>query len=96
MYGKKVCLRLHYNGDNSCLFVNGRQIVKFKAKDSEIVPYLLYLANILKDFSSSNATGLHGYVYDFSVDYKAISNNKIHDIYRYLIKKQYYIKCLEL
>ena len=69
------------------MFVNGRQIVKLKAKDSEIVPYPLCLANISKDFSISNATGLHGYVYDFSVDYKAIANDKIHDIHRYLIKK---------
>ena len=59
VYGKKVCLSLHYNGDNSYLFVNSRQIVKFKAKDSEIVPYPLPLANISKDFSSSSATGLY-------------------------------------
>ena len=45
------------------------------------------LANISKDFSISNATGLHGYVYHFSVDYKAIADDKIHDIHRYLIKK---------
>ena len=87
VYGKKVCLSLHYNGDNSYLFVNGRQIVNFRAKDSEIVPYPLCLANISKDFSISNATGLHGYVYDFSVDYQAIENDKIPDIHRYLMKK---------
>ena len=69
------------------MFVNGRQIVKFKAKVSEIIPFPLFLANISKDFSISNATRLHGYVYDFSVDYKAIANDKIHDIHRYLIKK---------
>ena len=34
---KKFCLSLHYNGANSYLFVNGRDIYKFKAKDSEIV-----------------------------------------------------------
>ena len=68
------------------MFVNGRQIVKFKAKDSEIVPYPLCLANISKDFSSSNVTGLYGYVYDFNVDYKAITNNKIQDIHAYLMK----------
>ena len=34
---KKFCLSLHYNGANSYLFVNGREICKFKAKDSEIV-----------------------------------------------------------
>ena len=35
---KKFCLSLHYNGANSCLFVNGTEIYKFKAKDSEIIP----------------------------------------------------------
>ena len=34
---KKICLSLHYNGANSSLFVNGTEIYKFKAKDSEIV-----------------------------------------------------------
>ena len=97
VYGKKVCLSLHYNGDNTYLLVNSRQIVKFKVKDSEIIPYPLCLANISKDFSLSNATGLYGYVYDFSVDYNAITNNKIYDIHRYLMKKkQYCIKCLGL
>ena len=32
---KKFCLRLHYNGANSYLFVNGKEIYKFKAKDSD-------------------------------------------------------------
>ena len=90
MYGKNFCLSLHYNGDNSYLFVNAKEIVKFKAKDSEVVPYPVCLAGISKDFSSSNATGLYGYVYDFSVDYKAITNNKIYDIHAYLMKKKFY------
>ena len=30
---KKFCLRSHYNGANSYLFVNGTEIIKFKAKD---------------------------------------------------------------
>ena len=34
---KKFFLSLHYNGTNSYLFVNGTEIYKFKAKDSEIV-----------------------------------------------------------
>ena len=34
---KKFCLSLHYNGASSYLFVNGKEILKFKAKDSEIV-----------------------------------------------------------
>ena len=33
--GNKItCLSLHYNGDNSYLFVNGKQICQFKAKDT--------------------------------------------------------------
>ena len=40
---KKFSLSLHYNGDNSYLFVNGKEIINFKAKDSEIVPYPLCL-----------------------------------------------------
>ena len=47
---KTFCLSLHYNGDNSHLFVNGKEIINFKAKDSEIVPYPLCLGNISKDF----------------------------------------------
>ena len=34
---KKFCLSFHYNGVNIYLFVNGTEIIKFKAKDSEIV-----------------------------------------------------------
>ena len=34
---KKLCLSLHYNGTNSYLFVNGKDIHKFKAKDYKIV-----------------------------------------------------------
>ena len=35
--GKKFVLSLHDNGDNSYLFVNGRQELKFKAKNSQII-----------------------------------------------------------
>ena len=43
---KKFCLRLHYNGAHNYLFVNGTEIHKFKAKDSEIVATPLCLGNI--------------------------------------------------
>ena len=51
---KKFCLSLHYNGANSYLFVNGTEIIKFKAKDSEIVATPLCLGNISKDWSVDN------------------------------------------
>ena len=51
---KRLCLSLHYNGVNSCLFVNGREIHQFKAKDSEIVATPLCLGNASKDWSADN------------------------------------------
>ena len=59
--GDKYFLSLYYNGANSYLFVNGTEIIKFKAKDSEIVATLLCLGNILKDWSVDNTkdTGLN-------------------------------------
>ena len=76
---KKFWLSLHYNGANSYLSVNGTEIYKFKAKDSEIVATPLCLGNISKDWSVDNMkkTGFNGYVYDFSVDYDAIAVDNI-------------------
>ena len=66
---KKLCLSLHYNGAISYLFVNGKEIHKLKAKDSEIVATLLCLENISKDWTADNMKkpGLNGYVYDLYV-----------------------------
>ena len=47
---KKFCLSLHHNGANSYLFVNGTEIYKFKAKDSEIIVGPICLGNISKDW----------------------------------------------
>ena len=84
-------LSLHYNGADSYLFVNGKKMIKFKAKDSDIVSNTLCLGNISEDFSVNNMTGLKtrlkGYVYDFSVDYYAIAVNNILDIHKYLMEK---------
>ena len=46
---KKVCLSLHYNRANSYLFVNGTELYKFKAKDSEILVGPICRGNISKD-----------------------------------------------
>ena len=82
----KFCLILHYNGANSYLFVNGTEMYKFKAKDSEIVASPLCLGNISKDWSTDNMkkTGFNGCVYDFSVDYDASDIHDIKDIHKYL------------
>ena len=88
-HNKKFCLSLHYNGANSYLLVNGKEIHKFKAKDSEIVATPLCLGNISKDWTVDNMkkTRLNEYVYDFSVDYDAIAVDDILDIHNYLMKK---------
>ena len=82
---KKFCLSLHYNGVNSCLFVNGTEIYKFKAKDFEIAATPLCLGNISKDWSVDimKRTVLNGYVYGFSVDYGAITGDDILSIHNY-------------
>ena len=79
---------MHYNGTNSYLFVNGTEIHKFKAKDSEIVATPLCLGNVSKGWSDDNLkkTELNGYVYYFSADYDAIAVDDILDIHKYLIK----------
>ena len=51
---KKFCLSLHYNEVKSYLIINGTEIHKFKAKDSEIVTTPLCLGNVSKDFSVDN------------------------------------------
>ena len=87
---KKFCLSLHYNEANSYLFVNGTEIHKFKAKDSETVATPLCQGNISKDFSVDNMkkkTELNGHVYDFSVVYDAIAVDDIIDMHKYLMEK---------
>ena len=88
-HNKKFCLSLHYNGPNSYLFGNGKEVHKFKAKDSEIVATPLCLGNISKDWWVDNMkkTELNGYFYDFNVDYDAIAVDDILDIQNYLMKK---------
>ena len=73
--GKKICLSLHYSGASSYLFVNGTEIIKFKAKDSKIVATLLCFGITSNNWSLDNMknTGFNGYVYDCSVDHDAIA-----------------------
>ena len=85
--GKKVVLSLHYNGDNSYLFVNGRQELKFKAKTDQLVKEKLCIGNLSDQWTASESekTGLYGNIYDFVVDYEQIVGVKtIYDMHRYL------------
>ena len=81
----KFYLSLHYNGANSYLFDNGKEIRKFKAKDSGNIATPLCLGIISKVFVVDNMkkTWLNGYVYDVSADYDAI----VVDDHKDLIKR---------
>ena len=61
---KRFALSLHYNGSHSFLIVNATKVYQFKANDSKIKDYALYLGNISKDFTTNNMTktGLKGVV----------------------------------
>ena len=94
-------LSLHYNGDNSFLFVNGQKVTQFKAEDSIInnqntraltlgtltTPSYPSGDNNRLSPKNINDTKLHGNVYDFSIDYSPISNENILKIHKYLMKK---------
>ena len=80
----------HFNGDNSYLFVNGRQELKFKAKTDQLVKEKLCVGNLSDQWTTSESekTGVYGKIYDFVVDYEQISGVKtIYDMHRYLIIK---------
>ena len=87
---KKFVLSLHYNGDDSYLFVNGKQELKFKAKASHLVKEKLCMGNLSDQWTASESEkkGLHGNIYDFVVDYEAIAGvGPIYDFHRYLMIK---------
>ena len=89
-FGKKFVLSLHYNGDISYLFVNGRQELQFKAKTDQLVKEKLCIGNLSDQWTTSESekTGAYGKIYDFVVDYEQISGVKtIYDMHRYLIIK---------
>ena len=43
---KIVFLILHSNGDNSYLLVNGKEVTKFKAKNSELIKHPMCLGGL--------------------------------------------------
>ena len=51
---KKFCLSLHYKQNKSHSFVNVVEIIKFKAKDSDILANPLCLGHISEDVSAAN------------------------------------------
>ena len=76
---KKFVLSLHYNGDDSYLCVNGKQELKFKAKDYKFLRETLCIGNLSDDWTATSElekTGLYGNIYDFIADYKNVTGVK--------------------
>ena len=90
-HGEKCVLSLHYNGDDSYLFVNGRQDLKFKAKNDQLIKEKLCIGNLSDQWTASESekTGMYRNIYDFVVDYETIVGVvPIYDMHRYLMTKQ--------
>ena len=102
----KFCLSLHYNGDNTYLFVNGKEIFKFKTDHKNVnFPTQFYLGSVSNGLGAleSREVSLNGNEYDFLVDYNSIDksdilnidNSDILNIHKYLMVKNN-IKFVEL
>ena len=73
-------MSLHYNDNNSYLFLNGKEIFKFKANNKNVnFPIQFCLGSIFNRFSAaeSREVSLNGNVYDFSIDYNSIDKSDI-------------------
>ena len=84
------CLSLHYNDDNSYLFVNRKEIFKFKPDNKYVnFPIQFFLERKSNGFGTTNSRelSLKGNVYDFSVDNQAIDKSDILNIDKYIMVK---------
>ena len=88
----KFSFSLHCNADNNYLFVNGKEIFKFKV-DNKNINFLMQvcLGGISNGFSAieSREVTLNGNVYDFSVDYNSIDKSDKLNIHKYLMTKNH-------
>ena len=80
-------LSLHYNGDESYLYVN-KINYKFKVK-SNISWYNFCIGSLSKDFTKDeqNEISWNDTVYDFSGDHSSIKKEDILNIHQYLLIK---------
>ena len=92
----KFCLSLHYNGGNSYLFVNGKEIYEFNTDNKNVnCPTQFYLGTISKkiEYFESEEVSYKGNFYDFSVDYDANDKSEILNIHKYLMDLLQLNKC---
>ena len=86
----KFCLSLHYHADNSYLFVNRKEIFKFKADNGNInflSRFCLWSISNNFDYVESEEVSFKGNMYQFLVYYGAIDKYNILNIQKYLMIK---------
>ena len=83
---------MHYSGNNSYLFVNGKEIYKFKADDKNAK---INVKNKF-DYVESEEVSLKENFHNFSVDYDAINKSDILIIHKYLMVKNNIKQCWSL
>ena len=89
----------HYNANNSYLFVNEKEIFKFKGDNKNVnFPTQFSLESISNGFSAteSREVSLNGKVYDVSVNYNVIDKSGILNILKYVIIKNNIKQCSNL
>ena len=72
------------------MFVNGKKIIKFKAKSKNVnLPTRFCLGSISDGFSATEPreVPLNGNVYNFLLDYNSIDKSDLLNIYKYLMTK---------
>ena len=84
----KFCLSLHYNADNSYLFVNEKEIFKFKTDNKNVDFPTQFCLRSISNGTEPRKVSLNGNVYDFSVDYNSIDKSDILiNVRKYLMTK---------
>ena len=92
-------MSLRYNAGNSYLFVNGKEILIFKADNKNVNFLTQFCLGIMSNgFSAteSREVSLNGNVFDFLVDYNSIDKSDKLNIQKYLMAKNNIKWCLAL
>ena len=85
----KCSFSLHYNGDNSYLFVNVKEIIRFKGDNKNVnFPTGFRLGSISDEFSATEfrEVSLNGNMY-FSIEYNSVDKSDMLNIHKYLMTK---------
>ena len=77
-------MSFHYNSNNSYLFVNGREIYKFKAGNKKNFPYQCYLGSISNKFDYPDAKEVF---LKINIYYDTIDKSDILNIKKYSMIK---------